>query len=88
MNKKIVITEIDRLVGTMDKSKVVGEYLISVFIDYDRRHKIGAFIEYGNMAKQIRVNELIIEHFQNGDTLDNISNDMIKEISFEEYKKK
>lgn len=59
---KIVIQEIDKFFSTIHEGKKVSEYLICLTIG-DTPLTSKAFTEIGEEAKELRVNELIVEHF-------------------------
>jgi hypothetical protein len=85
--KRIVVKEIDRLKSTVNGDKSVSEYLIYLILNQGNGDiKLNGFTEYGDSNKKARINELIVEHFISNETLDNIDkNEIIEEISFEEY---
>jgi hypothetical protein len=80
MEQKILIKEIDKLVSVVSQSRVVTEYIIYYIVD---GNKVEAYTEFGDNAKNIRVNEMLLKHFvtdNNKITLE----DIIEEVSFEE----
>lgn len=80
MKQKILIKEIDKLVSVVSQSRVVTEYIIYYMVD---DNKVEAYTEFGDNAKNIRVNEILLKHF----IIDNeniILSDIIEEVSFEE----
>lgn len=84
--KKIVVKEIDKLTSKVHKGKVVTEYLITLVIDDLVNIPIESHIEYGETAKVIRVNELIMNNFLSDDNSLNIDiKEMIIEVKFEEF---
>lgn len=87
--KKIVVKEIDKLKSTMFGDKVVSEYLIYLIMKQDGNEvKLEGYTEYGEKNKDAKVNELIIEHFINNETLSKINKkEIIQEISFLEHLK-
>jgi hypothetical protein len=89
MEKKIVIKEIDKLASALHKDRIVTEYLIYLIINENHIQPLEAYTEFGEDAKKIRVNELILLHFINEDIIQHpiIEADIIEEISFEEYSK-
>jgi len=70
--EKIVVKEVDKLKSLIHNGKVISEYLIYLDVDTNGHHA-NAFIEIGEAAKKLRVNELLLNHF-NGD------NSVIEEI--------
>jgi hypothetical protein len=87
MKKKIVIKEIDKLRSFLHRDRVITEYIIYVIIDENRIQPMEAYTELGEDAKKARVNELILLHFITEDNQPIINEDIIEEISFEEYAK-
>lgn len=87
MNKKIVIKEIDKLLSALHKDRVVTEYIIYVIIDGNYVQPLEAYTEFGDTAKKNRVNELILLHFitEGNEQINN--EDIIEEITFEDYAK-
>jgi len=74
---KIIIKEIDRLHSKLHDGKVFSEYIIYF---YKNDVIIESHIEIGDLAKQLRVNELMI--------VNSISNkEIIEEIRLEELLK-
>jgi len=84
--KKIVVKEIDRLKSSTFSDKTITEYLIYLVLNQGGGDIImEGFTEYGEKNKDAKVNELIIEHFINNETLSKINKkDIIEEIKFEE----
>lgn len=89
MGKKIVIKEIDKLASALHKDRIVTEYIIYVIINDNQIQPLEAYTEFGDDAKNTRVNELILLHFITEDLAQHPINkeDIIEEISFEEYTK-
>ena len=87
--KKIIVKEIDKLKSTMFGGKEISEYLIYLVLKQDDNEiKLEGYTEYGEKNKEDRINELIVEHFINNETLSNINkNEIIQEIKFLEYLK-
>jgi hypothetical protein len=85
--KRIVVKEIDKLKSTMNGDKVITEYLIYLILNQGGGDiKLNGFTEYGETNKNARINELIVEHFINNETLVKINKkDIIQEVKFEEY---
>jgi hypothetical protein len=81
--KKIVLKEIDKLVSVVSPTRVVTEYMVYLMVN---EQKVAAYLELGEEAKSIRVNELIIEHFigdeHNGHKI--IISNIVEEVSFED----
>lgn len=88
--KRIVIKEIDKLKSTLNKGKVVSEYLIYLTLkDGDGDIILKGFTELGEENKKSRVNQLIAEYFLSSESLSSSNiNDIIQEVSFEENKNK
>ena len=88
--KRIVIKEIDKLKSTLNKGKVVSEYLIYLTLKNDDEDIIlKGFTELGEENKKSRVNQLLLEHFLSSESLSSSKiNDIIQEVSFEENKNK
>ncbi len=86
--KKIIIKEIDKLQSALHKDYVVTEFLIYVMIDGNSQ-PFEAYTELGDTAKNARINELILIHFISEDPSQEPLNkeEIIEEISFEEYAK-
>jgi len=87
---KIIIKEIDKLISTLHKNRVISEYLIYLMYENDGNSApLEAYTELGVEAKNTRVNELILLHFipdnYNGNEID--KNQIIQEVTFEEYTK-
>ena len=87
--KKIIVKEIDRLKSSIVDDKYVSEYLIYLVLKQDDETiKLNGFTEIGDKNKKARIDELIIEHFINNETLSNHSiENIIEEITFEEIEK-
>lgn len=87
--KKIIVKEIDKLKSTMFGGKEISEYLIYLVLKQDDNEiKLEGYTEYGEKNKEDRINELIVEHFINNETLSNINkNEIIQEINFLEHLK-
>jgi hypothetical protein len=85
--KRIVVKEIDKLKSTMDGEKVITEYLIYLILNQGGGDiTLNGFTEYGEKNKEARINELIVEHFVNNESLVKINKkDIIQEVTFEEY---
>jgi hypothetical protein len=85
--KRIIVKEIDKLKSSAFDDKVITEYLIYLVLNQGSGDiKLEGFTEYGEKNKDARINELIIEHFINNETLSKINKkDIIEEISFENY---
>ncbi len=85
MEKRIVIKEIDKLASAVHKDRIVTEYLIYLMQSpyLSNEMALEAHTEFGDDAKNIRVNELLITHF---DITDNeIPKGLIEVITFDEY---
>jgi hypothetical protein len=84
--KRIVIKEIDQLKSTLNKGKVVSEYLIYITLkDGDGDIILKGFTELGEENKKSRVNELLVEYFLSSESLSSSNiTDIIQEIKFEE----
>ena len=68
--KRIVVKEIDKLKSTMNGDKVITEYLIYLILNQGGGDiKLNGFTEYSEANKNARINELIVEHFINNETL-------------------
>ena len=78
--KSILIKESDRLFSKIHKNKYVSVYLIYL-IENDVR--LECYSELGKENKDMRVNELIVANFN----LDITVEDIIQEVTFEEFKK-
>lgn len=87
MNKKIVIKEVDKLLSILHKDRIVTEYIIYVIINENIIQPLEAYTEFGEEAKKARVNELILLHFITEDNQPINNEDIIEEISFEDYAK-
>ncbi len=85
--KRIVVKEIDKLKSTMNGDKVITEYLIYLILNQGSGDiKLNGYTEYGEKNKEARINELIVEHFINNESLVKINKkDIIQEVAFEEY---
>lgn len=87
---KIIIKEIDKLISTLHKGRVITEYLIYLVHDTDGiPAPLEAYTEFGEEAKKTRVNELILLNFI-PDTYTGVEinkDEIIQEINFEEYTK-
>jgi hypothetical protein len=75
--KKIVVKEIDRLNSTIHKGKTISEYLIYLI---ENDVKLACYSEFGEKAKNLMVNQLILENINLNTSLE----DIIQEVSFEE----
>ena len=87
--KRIVVIEIDKLKSTMYGDKVISEYLIYLIMNQGGGDiTLNGFTEYGEKNKDARVNELIVEHFVNNETLAKINKkEIIQEVTFLEHLK-
>jgi len=87
--KRIVVKEIDKLKSSMFGDKLVSEYLIYLILNQGGGDIVlHGFTEYGEQNKEARINELIIEHFINNETLSKIDKkEIIQEVTFLEYLK-
>lgn len=87
--KRIVVKEIDKLKSSMFGDKVVSEYLIYLILNQGSGDVVlQGFTEFGESNKEARINELIIEHFINNETLNKIDKEeIIQEITFLEHLK-
>ncbi len=84
--QKIIIKEIDKLHSSLHKNYIVSEYLIYVMVDENQT--LEAYTELGEAAKNARINELILVHFMDEDNQGIVTKeDIIEEITFEEYSK-
>ena len=83
--KRIIVKEIDRLTSKSFKNKIVSEYIIYLILDQGSGDIIlEGYSEYGDKNKEARIDELIIEHFIDNETLNKIDKkQIIEEISFE-----
>lgn len=81
MKKKIIVKEIDKLISIISKDKIVTEYIIYV-VEGNKQSK--AYLEIGDEAKNMRVNELLLLNFSS--EYDKIS-DIVEEISFNDFYK-
>lgn len=77
--KRIVIKE-------LNKSETVSEYIIYLMIG-EMKTPIKAFTEIGEDNKNLRVNEMILEHFVDHETLNTHNKIILEDIIFEEYLK-
>jgi len=87
---KIVVKQIDELVGrTKQLTKVVEEYLVYL-MDHNGR-PLSCDIVYGKAAKNDLVNELLVEHFIPSDWENNKeyfdASSIVEEVSYDEYMK-
>jgi len=89
VKKKLVIKEIDKFISTLHKDRIYTEYIIYVIIDDNIITPLEAYTEIGESAKSARVNELILIHFISEDPTQESpkKEEIIEEISFEEYVK-
>ncbi len=87
MNKKIVIKEVDKLLSVLHKDRIVTEYIIYVILNENVIQPLEAYTEFGEDAKKVRVNELILLHFITEDNQQINTEDIIQEIGFEDYAK-
>lgn len=78
MEKKILIKEIDKLKSVSSKDKFISQYIIYYMVN---EAKVEAFIEFGDEAMNIRVNELALTKFEDYDF-----NPSIEKITLEELK--
>lgn len=87
--KKIIVKEIDKLKSTMFGDKIISEYLIYLVMNQDGNEvTLKGYTEYGEKNKNAKVDELIVEHFINNETLSKINKkEIIQEVSFLEYLK-
>ena len=76
--KKIVIKEIDQFISSTT-NKRISEYLIYVMIG---EVKIEAYSELGAKNKKERVNELLVTHFNEYQTIN--KEETIEEMAFDE----
>jgi hypothetical protein len=74
--KKIIVKETDRFKSKLHKNKTISQYLIYLNIG---SVPTGGWVELGEEAKKIRVNELILLHFMEN------NNEINKEDVIEEY---
>ena len=56
--KRIAIREIDRFTSQMHEGRIISEYIIYL---YQNDVTLACYTEIGNEAKNIRVNEMILE---------------------------
>lgn len=85
--KRIVIKEIDRLMSSINKDRVVSEYIIYVKLT-DCGKMIEAHTVFGESAKSEMVNRLLFEHFECDDfrsSNKNLITEVIDEINFSDY---
>ena len=78
--KSILIKEIDQLYSNLHNDRVVSEYLVYLM---QNDVKLECYSELGKEAKDMRVNELIVSNFD----LEIALEDIIQEVTFEEFKK-
>lgn len=85
--KRIIVKEIDKLKSTINGDKIITEYLIYLTLNQGGNDIIlEGFTEFGEINKDSKVNELMIEHFIDNESLVKINKkDIIQEITFEEY---
>jgi hypothetical protein len=81
MNKKIVIREIDRFASVTSKDKIISEYAIYYIVD---NINVEAYVEIGAVAKKIRVNQILLNHFISDNTQFNEIDFPIEELSYNE----
>jgi hypothetical protein len=83
--KRIIVKEIDKLKSGVFENKVISEYLIYLILNQGSGDIIlQGFTEYGEKNKDTRINELIVEHFIDNETLNKVDKkQIIEEISFE-----
>ena len=86
MNKKLIVKEIDKLKSAVHQDHVVTEYLMYVMLDGNSQ-PLEAYTELGESAKSARINELILIHFTDDDLVSLNKEQIIEEISFENYMK-
>ncbi len=84
MNKKLIIKEIDKLKSAIHENRIVTEYLIYVMEDGNSQ-PLEAYTELGDSAKSVRVNELILINFSDDELSGFNKEEIIEEVSFEEY---
>ena len=81
--KKIIVKEIDKLVSVVSPTRVVTEYMVYLMAN---EQKVVAYLELGDEAKNLRVNELLVKHFitdeHDGHKL--IISNIVEEVSFED----
>ena len=77
--KSILIKEVDKLYSKIHKDNFVSVYLIYLM---ENDVKLECYSELGKENKDMRVNELIVANFD----LDIAVEDIIQEVSFEEFK--
>ena len=80
MEKNIVIKEIDRYYSKKHKGNVIPLYLI--YLQLEDGTKLSAYSELGDEAKQNRVNELLVSHFNKTDQTDTYNKIIIEETIF------
>ena len=87
--KRIIVKEIDKLKSSVFEDKLVTEYLIYLILNQGGGDIIvEGFTEYGEKNKEARIDELVLEHFINNETLNKINKkDIIEEVSFEKLNK-
>lgn len=71
---KIVIKEIDKYTSHLFKDKMISEYII--YLISEEGVKKEAYMEIGEEAKKLRVNELLLNNFEYNE---HIINDIILE---------
>lgn len=74
------------LVKELNKKDSVSQYIIYLMIGEDKT-PIHAYIEIGEENKKLRVNEMILEHFVDHETLKSHNKIILEDIIFEEYLK-
>ena len=85
--KRIVIKEIDRLMSSINKDRVVSEYIIYVKLT-DSGKMLEAHTVFGESAKSEMINRLLFEHFECDDfrsSNKNMITEVIDEINFSDY---
>jgi len=87
--KRIIVKEIDKLKSSVFEDKLITEYLIYLILNQGGGDIIvEGFTEYGEKNKEARIDELVLEHFINNETLNKINKkDIIEEVSFEKLNK-
>lgn len=80
---KILIKENDRLKSTIHKGRMVSEYLIYLM---NGEIPVKCFNEVGDIAKQDRVNEILLTDFEINDWKNNNLSEIITEVSYENLK--
>lgn len=74
------------VVKELNKKESVSEYIIYLMVGEDKR-PIQAFTEIGEENKKLRVNDIILEHFVDHETLKSHNKIILEDILFEEYLK-